>query len=419
MKKNLLLFLVILSSVLLLSKGCNQNTEITSTLSQSDIGIATQKTEYAYGKEVRINLQNNLDETIVIENECPAEPLNVYKYYNGEWTQVTASLELDCSETQDIVLQPGQKTSISYNHWTYNLFSELGRYQIRYSPDTEDAKTYYSNEFTIKEPSLLTNLWREGLHKPIYNALIFLTSILPGHSLALAIILITLLIRTILLVPSQQALRSQKRLQNIQPKIEEVKKKYAGNQEKIAMETMKIWQENKVNPLGSCLPLLVQFPILIALFYTIKDGLDPDKVALLYEFQKDFALSTINTGFLGYFDLTKIDVYFFPIAVGMLQFTQMQLAFSKKKKSKKQEKKPAKKDNKQDIASDMERANNMMKYFMPLMIAFFTASIPSGVGLYWGTSTLYGIVQQVIVNKEKPKNAPKVKVIDATAAKKR
>lgn len=412
MKKNLLLFLVVFTAIILLSKGCGTNPELLTTLSEDDIGIATQKTEIAYGREVKLTIQNNLQEALIIENECPAEPLDVFKYKNGEWIQAEASLDIACAD-QDTTLEPGASLSISYSAWTYNLFDELARYQVRYTPEGSE-KTYYSNEFTITEPSFITKIWREGLYKPIYNALIYATSVLPGHSLALAIILITLIIRTILLVPSQHAMRSQRRLQEIQPKIEAVKKKYAGNQEKVAMETMKIWQENKVNPMGSCLPLLVQFPILIALFYTIKDGLNPDKVVLLYEFQRDFSIAAIDTKFLGYFDLTKIDIYFFPIVVGLLQFTQMKLAFHRKKKKDepKKEKKPAKKGAKQDLSADMEKANKMMAYFMPIMIAFFTASVPSGVGLYWGTSTLYGIIQQIFVNKEKKKNEPKVKVVE-------
>ncbi|MBU1018441.1 MAG: YidC/Oxa1 family membrane protein insertase [Patescibacteria group bacterium] len=411
MRKNLLLFLLIFTTFLLFSKSCNGNTELTTSLNDSDIGLATPKIEYAYGKEVTLNIQNNLSEVVIIENKCPSPPLDIYRYENGEWLGLSATNKLDCANAQDIQIQPGEKNTLSYSKWTYSLFNELGRYQIRYELN---EKTYFSNEFTIREPSMLTTFWREAFYKPIHNALIFTISILPGHSLALAIIIITLLVRTILLIPSQHALRSQRRLQEIQPKIEAVKKKYANNQEKIAMETMKVWQENKVNPFGSCLPLLIQFPILIALFYTIKEGLNPDKIALLYDFQQDFSLSSINISFLGIFDLTKIEIYFFPIAVGMLQFTQMKLALQRKKtkKDKKNEKSPAKKGQKQDLASDMENANKMMIYFMPLMIAFFTASIPSGVGLYWGTSTIYGIVQQVIVNKETPKNEPKVKVLD-------
>ncbi len=410
MKKNLLVFLIIFILFSLISRGCGSNADIDTTLTQDDIGLATTKISYAYGKEVKLTIQNNLAETLTIENDCPAEPLDVYKYDNGDWIQAEISYDLKCNGA-DYAIQPSENITISYASWTYGIFDEIGRYQIRL--ETED-KTYYSNEFSIEEPGTITSLWRTAFYKPIYNGIIFLISVLPNHSLALAIILVTLIIRSLLLVPSQQAIRSQKKMQDIQPKLEEVKKKYAGNQEKIAMETMKIWQENKVNPLGSCLPLLIQFPVLIALFYAVKEGLNPDKVALLYEFQKDFTMANINTGLFGIFDLTETDIYFFPITVGLLQFTQMRLALSRKKPKKTTEKKPTKKkkDNKQDFSSDMAQANKMMQYFMPLMIAFFTASVPSGVGLYWGTSTLYGIIQQIVANREGKDKEPTVKVIE-------
>lgn len=408
MKKNLLVFLIIFVLFSLISRSCGNNTSIETTLTQDNIGLATNKITYAYGKEVKIEVQNNLAETVTIDDQCHSEPLDVYQYKDNGWLQVEASHDLDCTDAQYVVA-PGESITLSYSNWVYSLFDELGIYRIEF--DLE-GQTYYSNEFTIEAPGLLTTFWREAFYSPIYNALIFLISVLPNHSLALAIILVTLIIRTILLIPSQHAIRSQRKMQDIQPKLEEVKKKYAGNQEKIAMETMKIWQENKVNPLGSCLPLLIQFPILIALFYAIKEGLNPDKVALLYEFQKDFSMTSIDTGLFGIFDLTKIDIYFFPIAVGILQFIQMRLALAKKATKKIAEKKPAKKNAKQDLSSDMEQANKMMQYFMPLMIAFFTASIPSGVGLYWGTSTLYGIIQQIVANRESTKKEPTIKVIE-------
>lgn len=409
MKKNLLLLLIIIS-VFTLLRGCGGNSDLNTTLTQSDIGISTIKIEYDYGKEVKFYIQNNTSSEITIPTDCPYEYLDVFKYTNNEWIQLSAKHdEIDCSVITDITIQPGEKTSLSYAKWTYALFNETGRYQIRY---TDAAGTQYSSsEFAIVKPGLLTEIWRTAFYKPLYNGLIFITGIMPRHSLALAIIILTLIIRTILLIPSQHAIKSQKKLQEVQPKLEEVKQKYAGNQEKIAMETMKIWQENKVNPFGSCLPLLVQFPILIALFYTIKDGLNPDKIVLLYGFQKDFSIALINTNFLGYFDLTKIDLYFFPVAVGLLQFLQMKLSIARK--AKKQTKAIEKKDSKQDFASDMENANKMMIYMMPLMIAFFTASVPTGVGLYWGISTIYGIAQQMIANREgKNKNEPSVRVIN-------
>ncbi|EKD49359.1 MAG: hypothetical protein ACD_63C00171G0004 [uncultured bacterium] len=405
MKKNLLLLVTFLLLATLWSKGCSEPVDTTSVLTQGDIGISTQKGSYTYGKEVRIYIQNNTSAEIIIKNECPSEYLDVFGKEGEAFTQITASHEIDCSAYTDITLAPKEKKSLSYSYWTYSLFSEIGTYQIRYT-DPTTGTTYYSNEFAIEEPSATTKFWREVFFKPIYNGLIFVIKNVPGHYLALGIILITLLIRTILLIPSQHAIRSQKRMQDLQPKLEEIKQKYAGNQEKIAMETMRVWQENKVNPFGSCLPILIQFPILIALFYTIKDGLNPDKVIFLYDFQKDFLLSNINTKFLA-FDLTKNDLYVFPILVGLLQFTQMKLSLARKKNKKE----PAKKEN--SVTGDIEQANKMMIYFMPLMIAFFTASVPAGVGLYWGVSTSYGIIQQIIVNREgKDKKEPTVKVIE-------
>jgi YidC/Oxa1 family membrane protein insertase len=212
--------------------------------------------------------------------------------------------------------------------------------------------------------------------------------------------MLTLLIRLILLVPSQRAMASQRRMQDLQPKLAHIKKKYAGNQERIAQETMALWKENKVNPFGSCLPLLIQFPVLIALFYVIQNGINPDNVYLLYAPLKGVDLSNIHTNFLGILELTKANAYVLPVIIGGLQFFQMKLAMARTKKAKDEativgeSQGPTK-------GSEMEMANKTMIYIMPVMIAVFTASVPAGVGLYWGVSTLFALGQQVVVNRQK------------------
>ena len=147
--------------------------------------------------------------------------------------------------------------------------------------------------------------------------------------------------------------------------------------------------------------MLLQFPFLIALFYVIKGGLNPDNAYLLYTQYGDLGLQNINVNFLGLLDLTKRNFYVLPLVIGGLQFFQMQLAMAKK----------SKKNGKQ--SNEMAMATNMMTYVMPVMIAVFTASLPAGVGIYWGTSTSYGIVQQIFVNKGPLTDSkePKVKVI--------
>ena len=134
--------------------------------------------------------------------------------------------------------------------------------------------------------------------------------------------------------------------------------------------------------------MLIQFPILIALFYVINGGLSPDRSVFIYDFLPNFSLSDINPAFLG-FNLLENDFIVFPLVVGGLQFLQMQLMMTKKKK---------KTAAGAALPKEMETANKMMKYVMPVMIAVFTAQLPAAVGLYWGTSTFYGIVQQVVVN---------------------
>jgi YidC/Oxa1 family membrane protein insertase len=231
----------------------------------------------------------------------------------------------------------------------------------------------------------------------------------PYNDLGLAIILLTILIRTILLIPSQKALKSQRKMNELQPKLAKIKEKYKDNQEMIAKETMALWKEYKVNPFGSCLPLLIQFPVLIALFYVIQNGLNPDNSYLLYEPLKHFSLHNINIIFLGILNLTKINNFILPLIVGGLQFLQMKLTLVTKKDKKAQDKQD--KTEKKAQGSEMEMAGKTMMYVMPVMIALFTASVPAGVGLYWSVSTTYGIVQQLVVNKQVDEEKVKIKVL--------
>lgn len=111
------------------------------------------------------------------------------------------------------------------------------------------------------------------IEQPLYNILTLIASVLPTHDLGLAIILLTLLIKTVLLGPTLKSMKAGAKMQEIQPKLKEIQEKYKGNQTKISEETMKLWKEHKVNPFGSCLPILIQMPILFGLFYVIKSDI--------------------------------------------------------------------------------------------------------------------------------------------------
>lgn len=429
MKNKFFLWILIFLSISLLMQSMGGNKDLEPELGLNDLGLATVKTEYHLGKEVILKMHNNTDGIITLPDFCNDQLFNIYRYDNANWIEIPLNENKTCDNPY--TLEPGADLSVSYKNWSYRAFSDYGRYHIEVNAYVQHANTepklmtFTSNEFIVSPRTLLGNLWLQGIYRPILNTLVFLIEIIPGHSLGLAIILLTLLIRTILLIPSQRAMRSQRRMQELQPKLEALKKQYKDKQELLAMETMKLWKEHKVSPVSSCLPIFIQFPILIALYYVVWGGLHIDKIQLLYGFVGDnFSFNDMQTNFLGILDLTQLSIIVLPLIVGGLQFIQMDLAMSRaKKKQEDKQKSSTKKEVTEkakkpgDIQDEMQMATNMMKYFMPVMIAFFTASLPAGVGLYWGTSTIYGIAQQIVVNRESldkkaAKNEPTVRVIE-------
>ncbi|MBN2306581.1 membrane protein insertase YidC [Candidatus Peregrinibacteria bacterium] len=344
------------------------------------------KTKFAIGKTVVINVKNNSNADLIIAAKCPKNPLNVEYYMNGEWTMIEA--ESTVCNKENIVIPPGKKHLINYAAWNQTLFDQKGKYRISLEQTIGETRKAFTKEIEVTAPGLFRILWVEGLYKPIFNTLIFLTSVIPGHSFGWAIIVLTFIIKLILLAPNQKALKAQKAMQKVQPQLDALKKKYKDNPQKLAEETMQIWKKYKVNPMSSCLPMLIQFPVLIALFYVVKDGLDFVNPQLLYSSLQSFDTSLIEPVFLGLIDLTKINVIALPIIVGLLQFGQMRLTLGKSIKN-------------AATDSPMPMMNKTMIYFMPLLIAFFTASLPAAVGFYWGASTIFGIGQQIVVNKSK------------------
>lgn len=227
------------------------------------------------------------------------------------------------------------------------------------------------------------------LVQPIYHLLMLLIGVLPGHSLALAIILLTIGIRFLLYLPMHKSLRQQTTLQQLQPKIKEVREKYKHDQQLLAKKTMELYKEHGVNPFGSCLPLLIQLPILIAVYRV-----------LLMKIQFD----GLNPFFFGV-DLSTVESIFFPITVGVTQFISMKL-MSKAQKAKIHDVTPQERNEPPKIR-EQERTMGMMTYIMPLLIIWIARSLPAGLSLYWITSTLFGIGQQFIIARQENRRPTK------------
>ena len=385
-----LLFFLIFLVVFQLFSGKDKN-----EAGKTDDVVLSSKTKLVIGKEVILDVKNYSSETIRIPNLCPKNPLDVEFYSNGEWLKKEVVLKdaSPCGEEEFLAtIEPEDDAKIGFGLWSHELFSELGRYRITYQTVLDEKEKSYFHEINIVEPGFIRQGWNTLLYKPIFNTLIFFIFKLPGHSLGWGIIFLTIIIKLILLGPNQKALKSQKVMRNVQPQLDALKQKYKNEPQKLAQETMGIWKKHKVSPMGSCLPMLIQFPILIALFYVVKDGLSVVDPNILYAPLQTFNLASINPIFLGIIDLTKVNIIALPVIIGGLQFAQIKLSLGKTKSKAlaKQNENPA-----------MPMMNNMMLYFMPVMIAVFTASLPAAVGFYWGVSTLFGIGQQLVVNRSK------------------
>ncbi len=181
----------------------------------------------------------------------------------------------------------------------------------------------------------------------------------------LAIILFTLLLKIILYPLTLKQMKSMYMMQQLGPKIKEIQDKYkAKDPQKMQQKIMELYREHNVNPMAGCLPLLIQMPILIALFQALR----------LFEY-KDLN----DARFLWIDNLSEINNEFFALAIlaGVTTYLQTQLT-----------------TNMQD------QTQKILLYTMPLMIAYFATQVPAGLALYWVTFNILGIVQQYLVNKQ-------------------
>ena len=227
------------------------------------------------------------------------------------------------------------------------------------------------------------------------------------HNYGVAIILLTIFIRLILYPLMQKQMVSMREMQKIQPLMKAVQEKYKNDKERLNKELMALYKEHKVNPMSGCLPLLIQMPILILLFQTLRvfkyhipntEIIDGGFLWIANQYtvmesgelitKAGLALSErlITLPGSGIFGLEYIGIL--PFLVGASMYIQQKMTSTSG---------TAGKD-----GGSAQQTQKMMTIMMPLMIGFMSFSLPSGLTLYWFTSTLLGIGQQYLINKKTP-----------------
>jgi len=220
------------------------------------------------------------------------------------------------------------------------------------------------------------------LYQPLFNILIFFAWLIPGHSIALAIIAVTVIIRIILLPSSIKAAKHQMHNMELQPKINKLKSeiKDPAEQQKAMMA---LYKEEGFSPWGSCLPILIQIPIIWTLFSVFKSGISGNMGALYSFIPRP---DSVNTFFFG-INMVHPSVWVLPIIAGVFQFILSYLSTPKNVKVEGQ------------TADPTAMMSKQMLFIAPLITVFFGRSMPAALVIYWITTTVFGIFQQLYVNK--------------------
>ncbi len=250
-----------------------------------------------------------------------------------------------------------------------------------------------------------STIWREGLIRPMLNALLFLYTYL-GHSFVVAIAVFTIMLRLITVPLQFKQIRASRMMARVQPRVAELQKKYGGDKERMAAEQQKLYKEAGVSPLSGCLPTLVQFPIWIGLYQSINSVLADTPLELMHLGQNVYA------GFKGIVEILPLQSHFLwlnlaqpdptpfvlPVLVAGTMWLQQKLMTQP--------------------SADAQQAsmNQTMQLMMPLMFGYFTTQFASGLAIYFVISNVVGIVMQWAIERIEGPLSPVASGADGSAA---
>jgi len=261
---------------------------------------------------------------------------------------------------------------------------------------------------------------------PIINVLVMLYDVLtsvgiPG-ALGFAIITITVAIRFLMHPLFQKQMKTAQVMKDLKPQLDALQKKYKKDPKKLQAEQLKLYQEAGINPASGCLFAIIQMPIIFGLYQALNQFFNTNGYsAKIQEINKqlyfpNFQIENLNTLFIG-FDLAKSPAqaglwfyYLIPVLTAGLQFWQSKVTMTanpmtdlsaiKDDKENKEKDKDGKKEG--STSEEFQKAmNTQMKYFFPIMIGYFSYTLPIGLSIYWNAFSLFSIIQHYITQKNK------------------
>jgi len=239
--------------------------------------------------------------------------------------------------------------------------------------------------------SAISTIFHAVVYNPLYNGLISLVSILPTHDVGIAVVLLTIVVRFILFPLSKRAVAAQLAMKKITPEIEELKVKFKDDREAQSKAIFKLYKDRGIHPFAGFALVLLQFPILIGLYWVFaKGGLPMVDVTRLYAFVH--APSIVNMEFLGLLDMRSHSVLL-AVTASVTQFTYTRLSMGAAGT-----KDPSPVES--SLSGDMAKSFDLQaRYVLPAMIGVISFSVSAAAPLYWTTSNLFMIAQEYISGK--------------------
>ncbi len=235
---------------------------------------------------------------------------------------------------------------------------------------------------------MISAFFHTVFYDPIYNALVAFIALVPGGDVGIAVILLTIVIRLILLPFSLSAARTQRSMKVLEPKIKELKEKHKDSKEKVALETLALYREARVNPFASILMVLIQIPVLLALFWVFSyESFITVNEALLYAFTP--TPGPVSLEFLGIISVAGKSI-FLAVLAGLSQFLQAHMALSGTMKPS-----PL-----AGMQGDFQRIIGLqLKYVFPFIIAIISYTTSGAIALYFIATNLAGSLQEWYVRR--------------------
>lgn len=234
---------------------------------------------------------------------------------------------------------------------------------------------------------MISSFFHTIIYQPLYNALVFLLSVVPYADVGIAVIVLTVIVKFILFPLSQRAMKTQAVVRKINPQLQELKKTHKDDPQEQARQTIALYKKHGVHPLSGFLTLFIQLPIIIGLYFVFWRGGLPDiDVAELYRF-----VSTPEEVKMAFLGLVPMDGRSFILAAlaGITQFIHARMSI------------PVPEKRGSSLADDITYSINLqMKYILPVIVAGIAYTISAAVALYLTTSNLFSIAQERIVRRK-------------------